>query len=463
MKLTFALMALCILTFSRSFCQAIILGNFKNFSSTDYRIVYNQSILNNYQGDLLANGKTSMTGDFSTSFDLPAEQPVILFIGNQFFKLWAIPNTSLEIKENDNGYVFSGKSSTENEFLYQSGIMQPYKISGEIIDKGFEPVKQTRYLDSIENKRSELYRSLTAGNTVSAKFNSFVTGEIRYFTFLNKNQYPQRFLYVDKSIKQEDIGVSYYAFWNDFTLLHDDNLSDTYSNSLRDFIEYLAKRKLGSSTNLEDIFNSQFQIMDSLLARHPITKQKQKAEAIRFLIQYTDLPTLTHKEINNFSALFPASPYSSFLEGEWKKKKANALTTPAFKLKNTRGAYVDIKDLKGKVVYIDFWGSWCKPCIAQMPNSEKLQQKFKEKDVAFLFIDFYDSKERWLKTIKDRKLKGIHIKAEKEDEEYFDNVFGVKQGFPRYALIDKSGVLITTSAPHPNDKEIISFIEQYLK
>lgn len=463
MKSILAIALLSILTFTKSFCQTKISGNLKSFSSADYRIVYNQSILNNYQGDLLAHGKTNTNGAFSSSFNISAEQPIILFIGNQFFKLWVVPNTSLEIKEMENGYAFDGKSATENTFLYQSGIMQPYKISRGVTGKSFEPMKQTRYLDSIENKRLALYRSLTEGKKVSVKFSSFITGEIKYFTFLNKNQYPQSFLYVDKSIKQEDIPVSYYAFWDNFSLLEDGNLSDAYQNSLRDYIEYLAKSKLGSFANMEDVFRSQFQVMDSLLANQPITRQKQKAEALRFLIQYLDLPTFTQNEIKSFSVSFPNSPYIAFLEKEWKKKKTNALTAPSFKLKDINGKFVDIKDLRGKVVYIDFWGSWCKPCIAQMPNSKILQQKFKGKDAAFLFIDFYDSKEKWLKTINDRKLSGIHVKAEKEDEEYFDKVFGVKQGFPRYALIDKSGVLITTSAPHPNDKEVVPFIEQYLK
>jgi hypothetical protein len=54
------------------------------------------------------------------------------------------------------------------------------------------------------------------------------------------------------------------------------------------------------------------------------------------------------------------------------------------------------------------------------------------------------------------------VKAEKEDEDYFEKIFGISQGFPRYALVDKSGRLVTTAAPHPGDEGIYLFIEKYL-
>lgn len=136
---------------------------------------------------------------------------------------------------------------------------------------------------------------------------------------------------------------------------------------------------------------------------------------------------------------------------------------PDFMLKDASWELFDIKSLRSKVVYLDFWGSWCKPCLAQMPNSAIVQNKFKGKDVAFLFIDFYETNKKWLKTIKERKLKGIHVKAEKADEQYFDGTFGVKQCFPRYALLDKNGTLITSSAPHPNDEDAVLLIDKYLK
>lgn len=56
-------------------------------------------------------------------------------------------------------------------------------------------------------------------------------------------------------------------------------------------------------------------------------------------------------------------------------------------LKNQKGELLDMADLEGKVVFINFWATWCPPCIAEMPNINKLYQTYKDdEDVVFLMI-----------------------------------------------------------------------------
>jgi len=97
-----------------------------------------------------------------------------------------------------------------------------------------------------------------------------------------------------------------------------------------------------------------------------------------------------------------------------------------------------------------------------MPASLELQTKFAGEKIVFLYIDFYDTKEKWLKAIDSYKIPGLHLKAEKNDEKYFNDHFGINQGFPRYAVIDKDGKLLTTAAPHPADERTVSFLKQLL-
>jgi len=115
------------------------------------------------------------------------------------------------------------------------------------------------------------------------------------------------------------------------------------------------------------------------------------------------------------------------------------------------------------VVYIDFWGSWCKACLAQWPNTIQLQKAFAKDDLVFLFIDFYDTKEKWINALREKKIEGIHLKAEKSDEQYFNDVFGIANGFPRYAVLDRQGRLVTSSAPHPNDNSTEDFLKKILE
>ncbi len=68
-------------------------------------------------------------------------------------------------------------------------------------------------------------------------------------------------------------------------------------------------------------------------------------------------------------------------------KKA-AVTKGHAVFRDAQGNNVDILDLQGKVVFINFWASWCPPCLAEMPSLETLYQKYKaDQGIVFLFVD----------------------------------------------------------------------------
>lgn len=59
---------------------------------------------------------------------------------------------------------------------------------------------------------------------------------------------------------------------------------------------------------------------------------------------------------------------------------------PAFQLTTSSGKELDSKDFQGKIVVLDFWASWCKPCLSAMPTLESLHQKYKGKGVTFVGV-----------------------------------------------------------------------------
>lgn len=54
-------------------------------------------------------------------------------------------------------------------------------------------------------------------------------------------------------------------------------------------------------------------------------------------------------------------------------------------LQTLDGLPIDMSDFKGKTVFINFWATWCKPCIMEMPTIAKAQEQLKDKNVVFLF------------------------------------------------------------------------------
>jgi peroxiredoxin len=74
---------------------------------------------------------------------------------------------------------------------------------------------------------------------------------------------------------------------------------------------------------------------------------------------------------------------------------------PDFTIPDTQGNPVSLSSFRGKYVLIDFWATWCAPCIAEMPNIVKAYSRYKDKNFEILGVslDRPDSKERWLKNI----------------------------------------------------------------
>lgn len=167
----------------------------------------------------------------------------------------------------------------------------------------------------------------------------------------------------------------------------------------------------------------------------------------------------------NFKSQYPASSYLSALENRYKKWVAISRGQPApdFKGLGLDGRWVSLSNLRGKVVYIDVWATWCGPCVKEFPYSKKLEKKFEANDqVVFLYISVDKNQEVWKKMLyDDREFKGTHII---EVEGNGTSIWESYQiwGIPRYMLIDEKGVIVDANAPPPSSGEVEKEIQKLL-
>jgi thiol-disulfide isomerase/thioredoxin len=101
-----------------------------------------------------------------------------------------------------------------------------------------------------------------------------------------------------------------------------------------------------------------------------------------------------------------------------------------------------LSSLKGKVVLIDFWASWCGPCRRENPNVVALYKKYKEKGFEIFSVSLDNSKERWQQAINDD---GLIWPSHVSDLQHWNNaaakLYGVSS-IPQTVLLDKNGVII---------------------
>lgn len=118
---------------------------------------------------------------------------------------------------------------------------------------------------------------------------------------------------------------------------------------------------------------------------------------------------------------------------------------------------------KGKVIYVDFWASWCAPCRAMMPASRKLQEEYKNKDAVFIYVSIDDDFEKWKKASEKEGIlfdKNNLLAVNYPDASFYKNL--QLKSIPRYLVYNKKGKLVHQKSPSPNTDEIRKELNKYL-
>ena len=135
-------------------------------------------------------------------------------------------------------------------------------------------------------------------------------------------------------------------------------------------------------------------------------------------------------------------------------KLAVGAPSPVFtNYENANGGTNSLSDFKGKLVYVDVWATWCRPCLAEIPALKALHDKLKGKNIEFVSISIDEDKEAWRKAVKERELKGVQLIADKAFESQFIQDYGISQ-IPTFLIIDKDGKIVSPNAPRPSDPDI---------
>jgi peroxiredoxin/Tfp pilus assembly protein PilF len=118
-------------------------------------------------------------------------------------------------------------------------------------------------------------------------------------------------------------------------------------------------------------------------------------------------------------------------------RRARDFFAPEFSFTTYDGEYVSLEDLKGKVVLVDFWATWCPPCVTAVPGLKRLHERMKDQPFVILGISADRSREAWQAFIVGKSLKWHHYFDERGQLARSFNI----EAFPTYLLLDHEGIV----------------------
>lgn len=177
-----------------------------------------------------------------------------------------------------------------------------------------------------------------------------------------------------------------------------------------------------------------------------VTENSESLVSVLFLSELPEEQAELRKAIA--SNLHEKYPRNSFVENEYAAYNQTqpleiGSEAPEIVMNSPKGKEIALSSLRGKVVLIDFWASWCGPCRAEAPNLVQTYNKYKSKGFEIYGVSLDEDEDAWTKGIKKMGLDWIHVSdlagwGCSAIESYgFD-------GIPFTVLIDREGKIIAT-------------------
>lgn len=441
--------------------------------SDEIQVSYYANLLDYSQK--IISARLDKDGNFT--MNIPLSQPYTqlqIQHGDQATEIFIQPDADLKMAVNANSFdstlTYSGKGAElanfmakhmlESGFMVQFGsVIQPLNKKEPEEFKTAANAAMQKELDFLEQNK----KGLPDG------FDKYWKAWYQYSIYSDMLRYS----FMHAMMKQKSMSVKLtkedYKMAIDVPIAFDDKYVGipTYVMYVSDIYNNRYKAKIADDSTVSEVVKKEMQqkvVNEQAKQTMPAkTREYYFANQLYSNVKYNSLTTV-EKMYADFRKDYNTSAYDSIIERVVGLKRKMAAGQPAmdFAFTTLEGKSMKLSNLKGKVVYLDFWASWCGPCLRELPFAKKVKEHFKDKEVVFLNVSIDEDMNAWKNAVEKHSIGGIHTCEPGGWQAPAAKLYGV-QGVPSYYLIDKQGKFAAETSPRPSETEaLIKQIEALL-
>jgi thiol-disulfide isomerase/thioredoxin len=394
------------------------------------------------------NKVVEIRSDSTFDITVPLKSPNYFRLSRN--KLYLTPGDSLEVYINvrggSEGSWFKGRGEVVNNYL--RNVVFPK--AGSYLEAGANlqptPAKMLEFINDEAGKRKKALEELKGTTPAFIKLEK---ARIRA-DMIRSIDAVKAYASYSKKIGSESQRQAYVEEFEKISKPLKDSLLTDFAEP--DFLKIEVYRDIINQFDTTKIINkAAAQIFKDWNRSYDLAFKQIKPENDK-----TKLP-LFQKEINGITTARYRNMLNLLMAE--KMKYGNGDPVIDFAAYKPDGSTDKLSSLKGKVIYIDLWATWCGPCLAEMPHLETLKKKYAGRDdIAIVSLSIDENINNWIKNLKDRQVDGIQWRIDRA----LLGDYGVET-IPRYILINKEFKVAELNAPHASDQQVSALIDGMLK
>jgi len=448
---------------------AVVEGTVTN--PVDSTIVFYEYVPLEESRNELATATLDSAGSFKVEIPLESAQKLDFRHGKEYGKVYLKPGDALTMTfdhtQFDETMAFEGDRAAENNYLAS------YFLMNEEIQQMHKPqelftLPPDRFIalqDSIEAVKLESLETAANEKQLDTLFVALQKIAVLSNITQIRASYPTYHQYVTGD--EPSLPEQYGDFWNKIPM---DNEALLASKEYRDILSRVQENAWETPEWMSDELTDE----EKAAKRYEEKKAIEAIPAVKDYILASQLKTVIARQgskgttplLEDYRQNYLDSAYLAFLEEEYAgwERIAPGSQAPDFTYVTHEGEEVSLSDLRGKVVYIDVWATWCGPCRGEIPHSKEMKKEYEgSEDVVFLYVSIDRDEQAWRDFLKDDpEFKGLHLISKTGPNTSIIEDYKIL-GIPRYMMVDQAGKIVSADAPRPSSGEVQGMINDLLK